>query len=272
MEYWDWFAKDERAPAVINYEAIAISRKKTIRLLKQDPYVLSRTIEVKYKESECDLSCTCRCRDRGEETFSTTTTTFWEMLVDHRTVTEKDLLKINGIDWHWLSSRVRLSRSTLARHKNVVDWSHISFWYTPIDAEFVRDFHQYIVWDKLAYVTDWGARAAMLNIAFPPGLGHPDPDVGVGMVECCLKCRWIAPDQLKALGGGGAAWVAPYSNVILKAYGAAFAESLPVSADLCEPSTFADMCIYEKHLPTSPAFSRLFQRAFPIPEGFRHRL
>lgn len=127
-----------------DYRKMARTKKEALAAIRADPGLLFKVVD-----SEYDCMCGGRC---GNCTY--TDVTFFDLTLQHKTITEADLLQLESegvsIDWYKVSEAAPLSRETLrdTRKKGAVDWKAISMMrYGGWDEDFLREFADVIVWN-----------------------------------------------------------------------------------------------------------------------------
>lgn len=137
MGDWDWFTGTNKEYTIpqfsirnefIDYYGISRNKERAIEFLTMHPKKMFKIVE--YDED----------------------VTFFDLLVEHKTLTEKDLLTIEGLDWKLISQNAPLSKACLRCHKYDVDWEYISKdWCMRYvkDVDFIMEFYDSIVWSKV---------------------------------------------------------------------------------------------------------------------------
>lgn len=180
MSSWNWFhgKKEEPTKTIytkmkshrIDYENIARNKNKSIEFIKTNPNVLFDIVvpstHVEFSNNcfglNHDLGC-CDCYHHCN-CFKDDDSTFLDLLVKYKTLTEKDFIDIdqntkNGIPLNWreLAKRVPLSNTLLLEKADIIDWEEVSKpyseYYNMKNADFLRLFHKYLLWDKIERLT-----------------------------------------------------------------------------------------------------------------------
>lgn len=188
MSSWNWFNNRKEKPVIVHefklpvtsyekYDIIARDKKKSIELIKKNPDILFKKVSKSYSQqyyntNRCDDSeygehygdsfgrrCSCEgwCCCEDEDCL-----VFFDLLIKHKTLTEKDFLdidkyhntiRLHQLNWREISKRVPLSSKVLLEKAELVDWAEISKPYSLYqynkDAEFIKLFHKYLVWDDI---------------------------------------------------------------------------------------------------------------------------
>jgi hypothetical protein len=250
---WDWFrdapepggvCAGERPSAADKLRALARDRKKCVSALRANPALLFEVVE---RQSACEHGCCafgpvsdegrCTCgRQVADELFL-------DLLIGFRTLRERDLLRIAGLDWFRLSTQLPLSAAALERHADEVDWRGVSrspFLY-PMDAAFVRAFAERIHW-RHVHRADSREVARLL---FEQRLG------GLGRLEPALSNRLVAPSDLAR--HRAALLASPrLSELVVEHYPARVADALGLAVPERLRRAVAARCIAEQLVPRSP--------------------
>jgi hypothetical protein len=148
MDDWEWFRKGSHAaksksfPKSINWSALAHDKRAALDMIRRDPNVLFKVVD---SVSSCMCGGTCGKCELDDVVFL-------ELLIEARTLTEKDLCEIataTPLDWHKICSKVPpFSLKTLVKYADEMDWDYISQSRLYVkDIEFVKKFHHHIKWD-----------------------------------------------------------------------------------------------------------------------------
>jgi hypothetical protein len=251
MHAWSWFHGDEETPPRIrepkkkpmDYTGIARDSAKTLEAVRADPTVLSHVVGA---TTGCMCGGTCGSCDYTDEYFI-------DLLVHHRTIRERDLLEIEGIDWRFVSTHVPLSYATLRRKIDLVDWDAVSANVDVVkDVAFLRTFRECIRWPSVT-------RLHLTSTDEVAGLAAE----GVLPIDaCCLNTRirrfyasvhTYAYDPLL-----GPEAMAPYAtpqraDAILAMYGVDVVEkTMAQLVAHVDPNVLATACISAKHVPATP--------------------
>ena len=233
-QQWTWFHGDaedavvrkkaHHHPPPMDYHRVARDAKKALEAVRSDPSRLSHVVD-----------------DETEETYF-----FIDLLVANRTIRERDLLEIDGVDWRFLSNRVPLSRTALERFEHAVDWDAVSADTNVVkDAAFLRRFRDRIRWASVTklHLDPTEDAATIAELA----------DDGVLPIDaCCLNPR-IRPNRMLGLGSVAGFATAEHADAILLMYGAPDVErTMGHLVAHASPGWFIEACINAKHVPATP--------------------
>jgi hypothetical protein len=237
MGLWRWFRGKPPTPSPAELRVLARSRARSVCAIRADPSLLFEVVAGAPCECECRASacesrvCDCGAALSGEVLFV-------DLLIKKKTVHERDLLSVAGLDWFRLSSRLPLSAAALERHAGDVDWARVS-WSSLYakDAAFVRAFAERLHW-RLVRRADSAEVARQL---FERGLRCADAALSNRLVDVADLAQHV--EALRASPR--------LSALVVDSYRARDADALGLDVPEHLRHAVAAKCIRERFVPAA---------------------
>jgi hypothetical protein len=254
MSDWSWFnnvkVPEQKVdkyilPKPINYHKIAKDKTLTIENMRADPNLLFSVVD-----SESNCMCGGRCGSCEYEDL-----TFFDLVIRYKTLNEADFLDFDEIhhklEWFKISQKVPLSKLTLVKFRDQVDWDAISSNYGlyKIDKEFIGLFHSKINWSLINKYN--------YNIK----LDDIDPNIIVFKykeipIDASIRLEMLKKEHFE----GNIMDTAPFCDLIIDVYGSKFLETLDdphkhIDRYISKHSElFINSCIKYTYVPTKYPF------------------